>query len=135
MCLMSVRKAIPAQGAKFAHMHHYVVPHSAHRPPLLSPLPSRSVALTLFNLPCREPTLTTRTNHFSGCLDYIWLSKQHWKVQATLEMPYAEPAGEPGPPDRVAVEEFEACPNRLQPSDHIAVGCEAVLLPAAGSGT
>lgn len=85
---------------------------------------------------CREPTLTTRTKSFSGCLDYIWLSKQHWQVASTLEMPYAEPAGAPGPPEGVAEEEFGACPNKAQPSDHLAVGCEAVLLvaPAPGVG-
>lgn len=75
---------------------------------------------------CREPTLTTRTKGFDGCLDYIWLSKQHWGVTSTLEMPYREP-DEAGPPEGIAHDEFGTCPSRDFPSDHLAVGCEAVL--------
>lgn len=79
---------------------------------------------------CREPTLTTRTNSFSGCLDYIWLSKRHWQVQSTLQLPFQEPSGEPGPPDRV---KLDTCPNQHQPSDHLLIGCDVVLMPSAGA--
>lgn len=89
-------------------------------------------ASPVFFTVCREPTLTTRTTSFSGCLDYIWLSKQHWRVQSTLEMPFVEPAGQPGPPQCVTA--LEACPNKEQPSDHLAVGCEALLLVSASGG-
>jgi hypothetical protein len=81
---------------------------------------------------CREPALTTRTSSFSGCLDYIWLSKLHWQVAGTLQMPYAEPRGPPGPPEGVTT--LGTCPNEQQPSDHLAVGCDAVLLPREGAG-
>jgi hypothetical protein len=82
---------------------------------------------------CREPTLTTRTQGFSGCLDYVWLSKQHWQVQSTLEMPFQEPHGEPGPPDGVSTEMLGPCPSKDQPSDHLAVGCDALLLPVGAA--
>lgn len=85
----------------------------------------------MYSTACREPTLTTRTSTFSGCLDYIWLSKQHWQVQSTLELPFQEPEGPPGPPDGVTT--LDPCPNAEQPSDHLAIGCEAVLLPAVSS--
>jgi mRNA deadenylase 3'-5' endonuclease subunit Ccr4 len=81
---------------------------------------------------CREPTLTTRTKSFDGCLDYVWLSKQHWTVQSTLPMPYKEPQ-DIGPPEGVSNDELSACPNKTEPSDHLAVGCDATLLPVAGA--
>lgn len=84
--------------------------------------------LVMLLLLCREPTLTTRTSHFEGCLDYIWLSRGHWEVQSTLEMPYSEPA-EAGPPGGISKQELGTCPNKQQPSDHLAIGCEAALLP------
>ncbi|KAF6252797.1 hypothetical protein COO60DRAFT_1628447 [Scenedesmus sp. NREL 46B-D3] len=77
----------------------------------------------------REPPLTTRTSRFSGTLDYLWLSRQHWRVASTLAMPYSElPAA--APPESVA--DLPPCPNEVMPSDHLAVGCEALLLPVAG---
>eukprot|EP00879_Flechtneria_rotunda_P009550 GHRR01009996.1.p2 GENE.GHRR01009996.1~~GHRR01009996.1.p2 ORF type:complete len:401 (+),score=178.63 GHRR01009996.1:721-1923(+) len=81
----------------------------------------------------REPALTTRTTTFQGTLDYIWLSKQHWRVAATLAMPYQDPsAPASGSISSVAqaepVSNFSPCPNEHQPSDHLAVGCDAVLL-------
>jgi CCR4-NOT transcription complex subunit 6 len=76
----------------------------------------------------REPTLTTRTSSFSGCLDYIWVSKQGLQVTGTLRMPYSEPAGPPGGPEGVSAAAMGACPNAAQPSDHLAVGCEVALL-------
>lgn len=36
----------------------------------------------------REPPLTTQTDFFMGCLDYIWLSQSHWHVTHSLSMPY-----------------------------------------------
>lgn len=79
---------------------------------------------------CREPTLTTRTKSFHGCLDYVWLSKQHWDVQDTMKMPYEEPQ-DIGPPEGISYDELGTCPNKTQPSDHLAIGCDAVLLPVA----
>jgi len=34
----------------------------------------------------REPLMTTRTATFSGALDYVWLSRRHWQVEATLQV-------------------------------------------------
>lgn len=76
----------------------------------------------------REPPLTTRTNRFSGTLDYLWLSKQHWQVAKTLAMPYRE-AQAAAPPESVM--DLPPCPNEVMPSDHLAVGCEALLLQVA----
>jgi mRNA deadenylase 3'-5' endonuclease subunit Ccr4 len=79
---------------------------------------------------CREPPLTTRTKSFSGTLDYLWISRQHWQVASTLAMPYSEPQ-EAAPPESVV--DLQPCPNEVMPSDHLAVGCEALLLPVAAS--
>jgi mRNA deadenylase 3'-5' endonuclease subunit Ccr4 len=77
---------------------------------------------------CREPPLTTRTKGFSGTLDYLWLSRQHWQVASTLAMPYSEPQAAAPP---ASVVDLPPCPNEVMPSDHLAVGCEALLLPVA----
>ncbi|KAF8073223.1 Srpra [Scenedesmus sp. PABB004] len=66
----------------------------------------------------REPALTTRTSSFSGTLDYVWLSSPHWRVAATVQLP----------PEAVPIAELPPCPNESEPSDHLPVGCEAVLL-------
>lgn len=47
-------------------------------------------------------------------------------------MPFAEPEGPPGPPDAV---ELTPCLNAGHPSDHLPVGCEAVLLLPAPMGS
>lgn len=89
--------------------------------------------LLFFLLLCREPTLTTRTSSYSDCLDYIWLSKQHFHVSETLAMPYPDPdlESKESPDVLVSTSVFGPCPNDVFPSDHLAVGCDAVLLPAS----
>jgi hypothetical protein len=47
-------------------------------------------------------------------------------------MPYKEPR-DVGPPEGVSNDELGTCPNGSEPSDHLAVGCDAVLLPVAGA--
>ncbi|KXZ45485.1 hypothetical protein GPECTOR_54g226 [Gonium pectorale] len=36
----------------------------------------------------RDPPATIRTAGFRGCLDYVWVSRGHWALSATLDMPY-----------------------------------------------
>lgn len=81
--------------------------------------------------------LTTRTTSFSGCLDYIWLSKQHFQVAQTLAMPYPDPGSVPrgSPDDLLSSSVFGPCPNELFPSDHLAVGCDVALLPVSSEAT
>ncbi|KAI8474955.1 MAG: hypothetical protein J3K34DRAFT_489391 [Monoraphidium minutum] len=50
----------------------------------------------------REPPLTTRTSTFEGVLDYIFLSRGHFRVLATLEMPYAHEQAPPEGPGGAA---------------------------------
>ena len=70
----------------------------------------------------REPPLTTQTSTFMGCLDYIWLSRKHWRVTSTLRMPYDVQKGPQ--PETVG---FRPIPDKEFPSDHLAVGCQVVL--------
>lgn len=70
----------------------------------------------------QEPPLTTQTNSFMGCLDYIWLSRKHWQVTSTLSMPYDVQKGPQ--PQTVA---FRPIPDEEFPSDHLAVGCQVIL--------
>ncbi|KAG2451490.1 hypothetical protein HYH02_004088 [Chlamydomonas schloesseri] len=44
-----------------------------------------------------DPPLTTRTNNFAGCLDYIFVSPQHFDVLRTLELPYEPSSDDEGP--------------------------------------
>ena len=52
-------------------------------------------------LPCREPPLTTRTDSFEGCLDYIFLTPGILKVAATLPLPYQYDAAQHMEPGQV----------------------------------
>lgn len=70
-----------------------------------------------------EPPLTTQTDFFMGCLDYIWLSSKHWHVTHTLNMPYDVGNG----PEPQAVG-FRPIPDEEFPSDHLAMGCQATLV-------
>lgn len=70
----------------------------------------------------QEPPLTTQTNSFMGCLDYIWLSQKHWQVTSTLSMPYDVQKGPQ--PQTVG---FRPIPDKEFPSDHLAVGCQVIL--------
>jgi len=71
----------------------------------------------------REPPLTTQTDFFMGCLDYIWLSQSHWHVTHTLSMPYNVDKG----PEPQTVG-FRPIPDAEFPSDHLAMGCCIALL-------
>lgn len=71
----------------------------------------------------REPPLTTQTDFFMGCLDYIWLSQSHWHVTHTLSMPYDVDKG----PEPQSVG-FRPIPDAEFPSDHLAMGCRVALL-------
>ncbi len=35
-----------------------------------------------------DPPVTNKTPQFAGCLDYLWVSPQHWEVAQALELPY-----------------------------------------------
>ncbi|KAG2445827.1 hypothetical protein HXX76_000431 [Chlamydomonas incerta] len=93
-----------------------------------------------------DPPLTTRTNNFAGCLDYIFISPQHFDVLRTLELPYEpgwedeEGRGESGgrgkgagggadgtyPDLRDPMDlPFPPIPNEVFPSDHLSL---AVIL-------
>lgn len=72
----------------------------------------------------QEPPLTTQTDYFMGCLDYIWLSRKHWHVTHTLSMPYDVSNGPE--PQNVG---FRPIPDAEFPSDHLAVGCRVALHP------
>ena len=70
----------------------------------------------------QEPPLTTQTAWFKGCLDYVWLSSKHWHVTHVLDMPYKVVDGcEP------QADNFAPIPDADFPSDHLAMGCKAVL--------
>lgn len=47
----------------------------------------------------REPALTTRTSDFAGCLDYVWVTPQHFSVTGTLALPYPDIPGWRDPMD------------------------------------
>lgn len=70
-----------------------------------------------------EPAITNKTSSFAGCLDYIWLLRGRWAVTATMRLPYSQQAGPD--PDML---DFPPCPNPLQPSDHLPIGCQLHLL-------
>ena len=66
----------------------------------------------------KEPELTTYTDHYQGCLDYIWVTKDFIQPIAVSLLP--------------SVEEIEAVgglrlPNPRYVSDHMALDCEFVL--------
>ncbi|PNW74930.1 hypothetical protein CHLRE_12g504000v5 [Chlamydomonas reinhardtii] len=90
-----------------------------------------------------DPPLTTRTNNFAGCLDYIFVSPRHFDVLRTLELPYEHSSGEeaprgdpgrggagggkgeaagtyPGVRDPMDVP-FPPIPNEVFPSDHLSL--------------
>jgi hypothetical protein len=113
---------------------------------------------------CREPAWTNRTSSFQGVLDYIWLSHGDFEVVGTLEMPYLQDPGRgqgqdstPAAgvsPTGVASDAAERAgaaneggsresssswqegpiPDRVFPSDHLAIGCDLVLLPLQQTG-
>lgn len=99
-----------------------------------------------------EPPITNHTASFSGCLDYLWASQQHWQPVAALEMPYSWEAASAPPAagaagqlgdgrgegqagvDGVAAADPAAIsgrlppmPNERFPSDHLAVGAQLAL--------
>ena len=66
----------------------------------------------------KEPELTNYTDHYQGCLDYIWVTKDFIQPIAVSLLP--------------SVEEIEAVgglrlPNPRYVSDHMALDCEFVL--------
>ncbi|KAK9810006.1 hypothetical protein WJX72_003259 [[Myrmecia] bisecta] len=74
----------------------------------------------------REPPLTTKTDKFAGCLDYIFLSQIHWLVTGVLGMPYNGADGSVVDPADV---DFPPVPDAIFPSDHLSMGCKLQLLP------
>jgi CCR4-NOT transcription complex subunit 6 len=72
-----------------------------------------------------EPALTTRTSGFEGALDYVWLSRAHWRVAELLELPYEQAHETPA----CGIDGgFGPLPDARWPSDHIAIGATLVLL-------
>jgi CCR4-NOT transcription complex subunit 6 len=76
-----------------------------------------------------EPPFTNRTTTFSGCLDYVFYTPEHFGAVAALELPFAW-VREKGAGDRgcskhrnmVSAEEFTPIPDESWPSDHLAMG-------------
>ncbi|GIL47037.1 hypothetical protein Vafri_3872 [Volvox africanus] len=70
----------------------------------------------------REPPLTTRTATFAGCLDYIFVSPQHFDVTSTLDFPYDLPLGSYDTVrDPLSDVKFPPIPNGAFPSDHLSL--------------
>lgn len=59
-----------------------------------------------------EPPFTNKTKTFSGCLDYIFYSKEFLDVIEYLELPY----------EWHEAASFEPLPTARWPSDHLAIG-------------
>lgn len=70
-----------------------------------------------------EPPFTNKHPHFAGCLDFVWVSKQGFEVVGVLRMPYEHDQGLAAhrelPASSIA---FGSIPDRVWPSDHLAVG-------------
>ncbi len=88
---------------------------------------------------CREPLLTTKTQQFAGCLDYLWVSPQWMEVQGVLRYPFSEQeqaCGASGVQDPLKdTPGFPLIPDSEFPSDHLPVGCMLQLRrePASAS--
>lgn len=63
-----------------------------------------------------DPPLTTKIPSFSGCLDYVWMSRNNWTVASALEMPYKFDEKKMSGGD-----DFPPIPNEDYPSDHLAM--------------
>ncbi|XP_055949208.1 2',5'-phosphodiesterase 12-like [Argiope bruennichi] len=61
---------------------------------------------------CGTPTYTNYTEGFVGCLDYIFYNKAHLEVKEVVPLP-----------DHEQVIKYKALPNKVFPSDHIALVC------------
>lgn len=86
-----------------------------------------------------DPPVTSKTPRLNCCLDYLWASKQHWRVVETLQLPYHWEGqgrqGGPGPEGGSGrqgqyqeVEELPLLPSERFPSDHLPVGVRLELL-------
>ncbi|KAL6762361.1 hypothetical protein V8C86DRAFT_3130935 [Haematococcus lacustris] len=73
-----------------------------------------------------EPIITTKTDRFAGCLDYIWVDPRHFRVTATLDLPFDQPLNWRSAFNDV---DFPSIPNAQFPSDHLAMACSLCLLP------
>jgi mRNA deadenylase 3'-5' endonuclease subunit Ccr4 len=70
-----------------------------------------------------EPPLTNKHPSFSGCLDYIWVSKQGLEVVGVLLMPYEQQLGLAAQREMPAsAVPFGSIPDAVWASDHLAVG-------------
>ncbi|GAB4813322.1 hypothetical protein N2152v2_000368 [Parachlorella kessleri] len=67
-----------------------------------------------------DPPVTNKTPSFAGCLDYVWVSPQHWEVVGALDLPYAWRRGQRAEPAQV--QDLPPIPNKDFVSDHLAVG-------------
>jgi len=63
-----------------------------------------------------EPLITTKTDKFSGTLDYIFV--RNLKVASALDMPFNDSS----------ITKFGPIPNAAWPSDHIAI-CSDLIIP------
>ncbi|GIY26765.1 2',5'-phosphodiesterase 12 [Caerostris darwini] len=61
---------------------------------------------------CGTPTYTNYTEGFVGCLDYIFYNKSHFEVLDVVPLP-----------DHEHVIKYKALPNKVFPSDHLALVC------------
>lgn len=68
----------------------------------------------------REPSFTNHTPSFTGCLDYVWLSRGDWEVVAAMELPSGPEAAAHVP--NQAPSGLGPMPNATEPSNHVALG-------------
>ncbi|KAL6785003.1 hypothetical protein ACKKBG_A02030 [Auxenochlorella protothecoides x Auxenochlorella symbiontica] len=77
----------------------------------------------------REPSFTNHTPSFTGCLDYVWLSRGDWQVVGAMAMPGGSEGGEPNQ----ATPGYGPLPSATEPSDHVALGFCLRLVRAGGA--
>ncbi|GFR46881.1 hypothetical protein Agub_g8522 [Astrephomene gubernaculifera] len=89
----------------------------------------------------RDPPLTTRTATFAGCLDYIFISPQHFEIESTLELPYDDPSSSYSTStegrssrswydsvrDPLSDVAFTPIPDDVYPSDHLSLAARLRL--------
>ena len=69
----------------------------------------------------KEPTVTNYTDHYKGCLDYIWVTKESIQPVAVSVLPTVEEIMSVG---------GICLPNPRYVSDHLALDCELQFLRA-----
>ncbi len=68
--------------------------------------------------------------YVAGTLDYIFLTPEHLRVRAVLDLPFEDDGRHLATPLDV---QFPAIPDANFPSDHLAVGCVLELVDPLGA--